>query len=174
MSRLRDLAEKARANFAAASARAMSKMQSATGAVPAEIAAAAGRQLIPFVRRELAISYARSGLKRRTGDLYRRAVTQSIIEVKGDSVSIAFSSGADPDTYAKANALQYGGVRGTRGARLSKGLKKKLMFSLSGGLSANAIKAHPYFTLRGDQVSRLQERYRQLVSELVRKGQPHG
>ena len=74
-------------------------------------------------RKHLVTNYKRSGLKRRTGELLGMIKRSVLSIVSGGNsragILLAFPGGLTKEQYQKANSLQYGAVRASKGSILS-------------------------------------------------------
>lgn len=149
------------------------------------------RRLVPYVRKELDLSYIGSGLaiagsfKAKDGDypgaLYEAAVLTSIITADNAGIQCRFAPGFNRHVYARGGIFQYGGVIGlgktnrasSPRARLKLEIKSQAGYkskNLGGGIWT--VHARRFFAIQPLGIARLSKEFARLFQEEYSKS--HG
>ena len=136
-----------------------------------QIVSRAARKLEPEVRAQLDISYARTGLGKKTGNLYAAWVTESIIKSSLRGILVYIAPNLPDEFYRYAAVFQAGGVWGIKSApkdskaiRFRRNLKASqhgYTTKLGGGIRTQAARPIEF---SNEQMADLSERFIELIN----------
>lgn len=131
-----------------------------------------GLAMIPLIKSELQVSWARSGLKSKTGLLKSMAIDGAFIIVSPRGFKVQFASNVKSPSgtpvYEYGAALNYGALHGPGGEKLKRTLKRA---AKNGHTQAGYkfVSAKEFYKFEPDQVRRLQLAYVALWQEKTDK-----
>lgn len=142
----------------------------------------AAKKLIPDIRAALLSNLRASGLKlnkkrseSNTTKRLEEMIRQAVCFTTSKGIVITLPRGFAEKDYQKANALQYGAVRGNpvRNSRSRQKIKRiaETQYQQSDGKNRQVtagityVPAHPYFALNASQISALNEKLNQFIEE---------
>ncbi len=121
-------------------------------------------QLVPFIKQELAVSFALSGIHNRSGQLFDASVQDVQQELAQTNFKILLSSGFDRKVYVRAAVFKYGAVYGGGGRTFKKKFKKNAPTHQS-----VVAPKPPFFSLSAQQMLMLSDRQAGFLQTELRK-----